>query len=1260
MVKIVTQNVRGLRNNIKRKNMFYFLREKADIICMQETHSCESDVIQWQLEWGNKIYWSHGTTSSKGTAILIKKNTEIEVCDDFSDKCGRMVGIKFKYKEAFFVLVNIYAPNEDDPQYFIEQLKSFEDNTGHRILCGDFNLVMDVDVDRTGSGANNNVKSLDILDKYMEDTMMCDIWRVRNGEARTYTFTRNESGIKRYIGSRLDMFLLDMSISSWVQHVKIFPKFKSDHAPVVLDILPFNIKRGKGVWKLNNRVLYEEEYVQMINQKIEEIKNCSKKTNPQERWESLKIAIIANSQMYCNERSLNRNLIINQLEQYVQNMESKNVETYNDAEINCLNRSREDLNKFREEKVQGAIFRTKARWYNESEASTAYFYGLEKSRAGAKNMNALLLDNGDLVTNPNIILEHQRNFYKKLYTSDHNVEFDYVNESNIKLTNEVKSSLEGVFTIEELRYALKNSRRGRSPGLDGLTTEFYMMFMCRFEHVLLDAINYAFTHTGCLHKSALRGMISLIPKKDRDIRRLDCLRPITILCVDYKFVEKMLAIRLRPALDLLIHHDQKGFMSDRRISCNIRRILDLMDYSDSEDLPAVIVSIDFAKCFDRIETSSLLKALSYFDFGPDFIKWTKIIYTDAVATVTNNGNLSKYFDVTRGVKQGGPCSAFYFLIIAEILAIELRKNSKIKGVLINSINRLLGQYADDLDLYLYGTAQNITSAFEVIDHYCKRTGCKINYDKTTIYRMGSLRRSQAKLYTKGNIQWSENSINILGVKVSNNEDLNKLNYKPMFKQIENIMRNWKNRGLSLFGKIMIINTLVSSLFVYKMSVLPCMPESYIKKLDVMMNDFLWDSKKPKIKLSTLQNDKYLGGAGLVNFRMKDLSLKIAWIQILQSDSMMKDLAYAKLSPVLEEKIWECNTKEVDVKKIFGQGFWSDVMLAWSKIHYKDPDTASEIYGQFIWFNSNLKKEGTPFMFVKPFKSGLEYLGQLYHSTGGLIECETMCPFFDLTVMQWNCIVSSIPKKWKNMLVNESNVEMTVNTKHQEILCKKKISSYFYKSINQGLSNLRPFYDRWGRSSDTAFQFDEFCEAFRNLYLVTNNAKLRSFQYRLLHKAVLLNERLCKWKIVQDPKCSLCTRSNEDIEHFFWSCEFAQRNWNWVRSYCAQIAPNHQCNLNYANVILNLVNDKPGHIFNFVILLTKQYMYANRCLKKNMTREMLINKIETIRRYEFYYAKQQNQLTKHCKKWLLKNDENETVYNGTSIDEYVIQQYLEEL
>ena len=154
-------------------------------------------------------------------------------------------------------------------------------------------------------------------------------------------------------------------------------------------------------------------------------------------------------------------------------------------------------------------------------------------------------------------------------------------------------------------------------------------------------------------------------------------------------------------------------------------------------------------------------------------------------------------------------------------------------------------------------------------------------------------------------------------------------------------------------RILVINTLIASLFVYKMAVLPKIDEKYVKKLNEMVNDFIWEGKRAKIKLSDLQMPKALGGMNLVNFELKDAALKIAWLQILKTDEILEKLAYKALSPVLKEDIWKCNLEAKHVKRIFHNSFWTEVLEAWCKVNQKEVYEDVEILNEYIWYNSKI-------------------------------------------------------------------------------------------------------------------------------------------------------------------------------------------------------------------------------------------------------------------------------------------------------------------
>ena len=369
---------------------------------------------------------------------------------------------------------------------------------------GDFNTTLNPEIDRTPGSTSNNLSATEIIIRYMEDTLMTDIWRDRNMATNQFTYFKCNP---KLTCSRIDFFLIDMSIAAWCTKTTILPGFKSDHSAVLLELNVLNVVKGQGLWKLNSQVLYEMDYVKLINQTIENSERLSQGKTSAEKRELLKLNIIANSQAYCQERAANR-----KLKEVIQRFEQKGVDKLSVTEVNIYNRTKTDYQMFLDEKTKGAMLRSGAQYFTEGEKPTKYFLGLEKAKSGSKGMSCILKDNGDVICDTKLILKEQVQFYSKLYRSDTSVNFTYKNESNIKLDNSQAMELEGEISMQELEKAIKQLNRNSAPGADGLMTVFYVVFWTRIKELLLEAINECY-HDKALFLSAQRGVITLIPKK---------------------------------------------------------------------------------------------------------------------------------------------------------------------------------------------------------------------------------------------------------------------------------------------------------------------------------------------------------------------------------------------------------------------------------------------------------------------------------------------------------------------------------------------------------------------------------------------------------------------------------------------------------------------------------------------------------------------------------------------------------------------------
>ena len=290
-----------------------------------------------------------------------------------------------------------------------------------------------------------------------------------------------------------------------------------------------------------------------------------------------------------------------------------------------LDKLKAELDNEEKYKVQGQMLRSRVRWTELSERNTKYFYGLEKSKSKAKNMNALDV-NGATVKDPKIILEKQRDFYKKLYTADPNVNFNWVEQNTKKLSDTERVLLDSPITVNEIAAAIKEMPPGKAGGLDGLSAEFYKMFFIHVKDLLLDVFVDS-KKCGRLPLTLRRGVLTLIPKRDKCRKVLKNWRPISLLNLDYKVLSKIIANRFKLIATSIISPEQAGFMKGRSTTENIRRLLDVMDFALRHNLPALIVQVDLEKAFDRVSYESMYKIFKFFHFGDEFINWIRpIVY----------------------------------------------------------------------------------------------------------------------------------------------------------------------------------------------------------------------------------------------------------------------------------------------------------------------------------------------------------------------------------------------------------------------------------------------------------------------------------------------------------------------------------------------------------------------------------------------------------------------------------------------------------
>ena len=411
---------------------------------------------------------------------------------------------------------------------------------------GDFNQILDVEKDRKGGAKNpKETGSANLINAFLEECDWLDVWRTFNPGKFEFTWKRNRPLIMR----RIDYVFAPIGTFGLIEKCKILPAAFSDHCPIICNIRKQESIRGPGLWKCNSRHLSDKELVDQINEVIDFAEYRYEHCNLLTKWEMIKLDIRQVIIQYSRYKAASRKKRLTEKRNKLDSLNKKlsMINLKSDTAVRHIMKIDGKIDQIRAEiqkeelyDAQGVMMRAKARWMEQGEHSTKYFFSLEKARSQAKVMNRVRNDKGEIICKAEEIMKIQAQFYQKLYTSNEGIKCDIRIVPERKISDKTKQDLDSDITIEEIQATIKQIARNKSPGTDGFQIDLYIVFWLKLKSPLFDAFNYGLKH-GILHETARTGVITLIPKKERDMLFVRNWRPIVLLNTDYKILSKTIA-----------------------------------------------------------------------------------------------------------------------------------------------------------------------------------------------------------------------------------------------------------------------------------------------------------------------------------------------------------------------------------------------------------------------------------------------------------------------------------------------------------------------------------------------------------------------------------------------------------------------------------------------------------------------------------------------------------------------------------------------
>ena len=1167
-LQIASLNCRGLNKKLKRKLVFEKCK-KFDIVTLQETYVTVSSASAWKTEWPGEFFYVGETNHSKGQIILINKrlkDAEIKVLYQST----RILAIHLTIDGVSYYIINVYGPAaHNERANFINELYSLQEKylDGNTIMCGDFNMVYNNDLDIIAGHPHNERECKNFL-TWIESNNLCDVWRQRHPGERDFTWSRPNP----FTARRLDYIFCSEELKNCIVKSTHEAIYASDHKAVTVTLETGLFRRGPSYWKFNNALIKDPEFVSTLNQYIEDSLGENLSEDKEIKWELLKVKMKAKIIQYCTHKSKAKQLAEKALVNELNILNKSILEQPDDLELaRRYWETKKQLEIQEMARTRGAQTRARIKWIEQGEKNTKFFLGLETQRARNNTISVLRTDDSETFNEHDIIKEIKSHFEGK-YKADENItnieenlEEFLENGDHPILKEEEREYCETPISIEELDAALGKINTESAPGVDGLTALFYKCFWDKLREPYYDSVNESIRR-GELSISQRRGVITLIPKGDNLGRdNINNWRPITLTNIDYKIISKTLASRLQGVVDSIVHHNQSGFLKGRTIAQHIRLLDDIINHTSKVKGHGLLVSLDFQKAFDTVEKDTILAALRRFNFGPYFTGLIKTIISNTECCVQNGGWISEFFKTERGIKQGCCVSPILFVLVVELLAIKLRANKEVQGIISHQLNDSISelkvlQYADDTTLLLRNK-RSLMIALQDIDQFYKISGLRLNRKKSYGLWLGADAGSNNK---PGDITWVEKGqyVKVLGIYFSADREASEidLNWKDRIEKIEVLIRRWQRRNLSLYGKIIVAKTFLLSQLTYVIQALS-LPETVLNTIDSLLFRFIWKKKfsnkkaYEKVKRVVLCKDISEGGLRMIRVKDQQRVFLLRWLQKVASEKAERTfygipgIIFSNMGGpryFIESSACDRGYRGDNIPS----RFWASVAIVWRDLKRRElasPVDVFDILSQPLFNNDCVRYKGNTICFKAWIQSGIKYVANIV-DRGNLKSINTLRETIGnrpQLQFEYNALINALPRSWINTIKEESSdddISLVLNSSHNNWENALKVLVVPNRIIRDALNHQTVTI--CGRN----FWMNKFNVDINYKYNLAHEccleSRLRLLHFKILHNCFPTNILLNRMKISNSELCEHC-KVPDYIEHFFVNCKRLTGYWEHV-------------------------------------------------------------------------------------------------------------------
>jgi len=359
-----------------------------------------------------------------------------------------------------------------------------------------------------------------------------------------------------------------------------------------------------------------------------------------------------------------------------------------------------------------------------------------------------------------------------------------------------------------------------------------------------------------------------------------------------------------------------------------------------------------------------------------------------------------------------------------------------------------------------------------------------------------------------------------------------------------MLNQWKNRQLTIAGKITVLKSLVLSQLTHFLTSLPKPKEEMISRLEGMMQIFIWNGKRNKIRKDVLALPYVLGGQCMTDLRSFIAALKVSWVKkALIKTHPWEVIASHELSVGETNFVWDKGSSFMKyLSNKISNPFWKEVTCSWGIFvsTFKSEDLSM---GSISLWKSDFTKYKTDEI-GQWVNKGLLYFNDLRTPSGQIMTFAEAKHVYNLpgTFLDYAGLLNSLPRAY---LMSKDKIEAPIiSDQIRYLLGAEKGTKHIYNRLTQCKNTSKHWESKWIE------QYGEidWPETYQAVRFATSCSYYRSLHYKIVTFTAVTNKLLYKMGVREIDSCDRCKRSPETLRHKFWSCPLVNNFWRQVEDW----------------------------------------------------------------------------------------------------------------